>query len=174
MKFSLLLFGLAQLIHHCARRHPAFKERLAEKNLTAQIMTRDGRIGRSFTFQDGRLRTKRGVIANPDVKLIFKTARIAAQLLMPPIDQLDQINAMKDFNLSLEGPDELTSWFTRTLIMTQSAGWRYGVEVGDGVKRYTNMTNGGPVFVYEKAGKILRITPIIFDDGDPEPGHLRL
>ena len=42
MKFSLLLFALAQLIRHCARKYPAFKARLAEKNFTAQIMTRDG------------------------------------------------------------------------------------------------------------------------------------
>ena len=37
----------------------------------------------------------------------------------------------------------------------------------DGSMRYCNMTNGGPVFVYVKDGKIVRITPIDFDDTDP-------
>jgi anaerobic selenocysteine-containing dehydrogenase len=37
--------------------------------------------------------------------------------------------------------------------------------MGD-VKRYTNGTTGGPVFVDVKDGKILRITPLVFDDSD--------
>ena len=32
--------------------------------------------------------------------------------------------------------------------------------------RYTSNTNGGPVFVYVKDGKIIRITPIEFDEQD--------
>ena len=35
--------------------------------------------------------------------------------------------------------------------------------------RYTSNTNGGPVFVYVKDGKILRITPMTFGDGDADP-----
>ena len=35
--------------------------------------------------------------------------------------------------------------------------------------RYTSNTNGGPVFVYVKDGKIVRITPIDFDDTDAPP-----
>src|SRR5215218_3644394 len=39
----------------------------------------------------------------------------------------------------------------------------------DGSMRYCNMTNGGPVFVYVKDGKILRMTPIDFGADDPPP-----
>ena len=90
-------------------------------------------------------------------------------MLTPPVDYQQQIDAQKSFSLTLEGPDELSVWFTQTLLESQSAGWCYGVEAPDGSRRYTNMTNGGPVFVYVKDGKILRITPIDFDDTDPEP-----
>ena len=38
--------------------------------------------------------------------------------------------------------------------------------MGNGVMRYTNGTNGGPIFVYVKDGKIIRTTPIDFDDED--------
>ena len=31
------------------------------------------------------------------------------------------------------------------------------------------MTNGGPLFVYVKDGKILRTTPIVFADDDARP-----
>ena len=36
----------------------------------------------------------------------------------------------------------------------------------DGSRRYTTCSNGGPIFVYVKDGKILRTTPIDFDDSD--------
>ena len=45
--------------------------------------------------------------------------------------------------------------------------------MGQGVKRYTSNTNGGPVFVYVKDGKIIRITPIEFDDEDAQPWTIR-
>ena len=44
-----------------------------------------------------------------------------------------------------------------------------GVDVGAGVRRFTSNTNGGPVFVYVRDGRILRITPIEFDEDDAEP-----
>jgi len=168
-KFTLILYGLAMLLRQRALRYEAFRDRLKEKNLTAQLRTRDGRVGRWFTLNDGKLTTGRGLHANPDVVLSFKTAAIAADLLMPPINQLDQINALKDFTITLEGEEELTNWWTQTMMLTQSVGWKYGIDMGKGVTRYTSMTNGGPVFVYEKDGKILRITPITFDDSDPKP-----
>src|SRR4030042_3074539 len=34
------------------------------------------------------------------------------------------------------------------------------------ITRFTNGTTGGPVFVYVKDGKIIRITPIEFDNSD--------
>ena len=167
MKFSLILFGMRLLFWFTALRYPAFRERLKEKDMTAQLRTLDGRAGRWFTFKGGRVSSGAGLHASPDVTLTFKTAEIAAQLLMPPINQLQQINAMKDFLLSLEGEDEDTLWFTQTVMLTQSVGWKYGIDQGKGVTRYTQMTNGGPVFIYEKDGKIIRITPITFDDSDP-------
>ncbi|MCS5660913.1 MAG: molybdopterin-dependent oxidoreductase, partial [Dehalococcoidia bacterium] len=48
-------------------------------------------------------------------------------------------------------------------------GWKYGIDQGNGVTRFTQMTNGGPIFAYVKNNKIIRITPIEFDDTDPEP-----
>jgi molybdopterin guanine dinucleotide-containing S/N-oxide reductase-like protein len=45
--------------------------------------------------------------------------------------------------------------------------------VGKGVIRYTSNTNGGPVFVYVKDDKIIRITPIEFDDSDAKPWTIK-
>ena len=166
MKLPIILFGAAQLLKHAARRHPKFKARVKEHNLVAQIMTRDEEIGRWYAFNDGVVTTGAGLHAKPDIKLMFKNAKIGAALLMPPINWLDQINAQKDFNLTVDGPEYLTNWFAQTLMMSQSAGLKYGKKLRGGITRYCNMTNGGPVFVDVKDGKILRMTPIDLTEED--------
>ncbi len=169
LKFSLILFGLNLLLRIQAWRYPSFRERLKERDVLAQLKTRDGRQGRWYRIRNGRISSGAGVRNDADVALVFKTAGLAAGLLMPPVNQLDQINALKDFNLAMEGDEDAAAWWTQTMMLTQTAGWEYGVDQGNGVTRYTSMTNGGPVFVYEKGGRIIRITPIVFDDTDPEP-----
>ncbi|MCZ6609677.1 MAG: molybdopterin-dependent oxidoreductase [Alphaproteobacteria bacterium] len=168
-RFSLILLGLKMVLRYCAWRYEAFAARLAEVNFTAQMQTADGSEGRWFRFADGHLESGAGVDPEAEVVLSFKDARIAAQLLMPPVDFQEQIDALKDFKLKMEGPDELTSWFTRTLLATQTIGWKYGIPQADGGVRYTSMTNGGPVLVYVKDGKIQRLTPITFDETDAAP-----
>ena len=90
-------------------------------------------------------------------------------MLTPPINWLNQINAQKDFTLGVDGPEDLTNWFAQTLMAMQTAGWKFGTPMPDGSMRYCNMTNGGPVFITVKDDKIVRMTPIDFDDTDPQP-----
>src|SRR5215813_9612810 len=91
--FPVVLFGLAQLLKIARRRLPAFAARLNERNLVAQIKTRDEEIGRWFEIRDGKVSSRRGLHAKPDVTLYFKNAAIGASLLTPPINWLRQINA---------------------------------------------------------------------------------
>src|SRR5262245_4763131 len=162
IKFSLILWGLAQLLKWTAWRYPEFRARLKQRNLVAVIKARDEEIGRWYAIRDGKVTSGAGLRADADVTPAFKTAAIAADLLMPPINWLDQINAQKDFKLTVEGPEDLTNWFAQTIMMSQSVGLRIGTRLADGTMRYCNMTNGGPVFVYVKDGKIVRMTPIDF------------
>ena len=122
MKFSLILWGLAQLLKYAAWRYPAFRARLKERNLVAQFKARDEEIGRWYAIRDGKVTSGSGLRADADVTLAFKTARLGADLLMPPINWLDQINAQKDFKLTVDGPEDLTNWFAQTVMMSQSAG----------------------------------------------------
>ncbi len=167
MKFSAILWGLARLLNYTARKHPEFRERLKERNLVARIMARDEDVGRWYEFRDGKVRSGMGRKKKADVTLAFKNAALGADLLMPPINWLDQINAQKDFKLTVNGPEDLTNWFAQTVMASQSAGLDIGEKMPDGSMRYCNMTNGGPVFVYVKDGKIVRMTPIDLakDDG---------
>jgi trimethylamine-N-oxide reductase (cytochrome c) len=165
-RLSLILFGLSVMLKYKARRHDAFWQRIKERNFVAQIMTRDEEIGRWFEFRDGTIRSGAGLHAKPDCKLMFKNATVGATLLMPPINWLNQINAQKDFVLSVDGPEDLTNWFAQTVMMSQSVGLQYGTRMPDGTMRYCNMTNGGPVHIYVRHGKIIRMTPIDLTEED--------
>ncbi len=66
----------------------------------------------------------------------------------------------------VDGPEDLTNWFAQTVMMSQSAGLKFGTRMEDGSMRYCNMTNGGPVFIYVKDGKIIRMTPIDLTEDD--------
>ena len=128
----------------------------------AQLKARDEEIGRWYAIRDGKVTLGPGLRTDADVTLAFKNAALGADLLMPPINWLDQINAQKDFKLTVDGPEDLTNWFAQTIMLSQSAGLEIGHKLPDGTMRYCNMTNGGPVFVYVKDGKIVRMTPIDF------------
>lgn len=171
--FSIVLFGIKMLFNLKVMRYPAFKNRLKENDPTIQMKLKDNSRGRYFIFRDGKIISKRGLHPSPDVSMIFGNARVALDIFIPPRDQLAMVNAAKSFQLGLEGPEELTSWWMETLSLMLNAGTKYGTEVGKGVIRYTSNSNGGPVFVYVKTGKIIRITPIEFDESDAQPWTIK-
>jgi len=171
--FSAALLSLGALLQRTARKYPHFKSRLRDKDLTVQVKLSDNAVGRYFTLKNGSLSSKSGIHQNPDVTMVFGNARIALEVLIPPRNPLDSINAMKSFQMGILGPENLTNWWMETLSLMLSAGAQYGTEMHDGVKRFTSNTNGGPVFVYVKNGKILRITPIEFDDIDAKPWTIK-
>lgn len=173
LKFSTIMWGLSQLIAYKARRHPEFRARLKERNMVLQMLARDEGTGRWFRFHNGKVTSGAGKHDRPDVTLAFKNASIAAKLLTPPINWLNQINAQKDFKITIEGSEDLSNWVAQTIMLTQTVGLDMGTPMPDGTMRYCNMTNGGPVFVYVKDKKIVRITPIDFDDKDPGPWTIR-
>jgi trimethylamine-N-oxide reductase (cytochrome c) len=170
--FSLMLWGIALLLKLTASQ-PAFKKRLAEKNLTVQLRLKDGTRGRLYKFQDRKITSRSGISEKADVIMEFDNAAMAIAILVPPRDMLAMVNAMKNFQLGLSGPDELTWWWMETLSLMLSAGTKYGTDVSNGVMRYTSNTNGGPVFVYVRDGRILRITPIEFDGTDAKPWTIK-
>src|SRR5258705_1094908 len=166
LKLSIILFGLSLLLKFQAWRHPAYRERLKEKNLTGQFIARDEEIGRWFKIQDGRVTSGAGVLKDADVTVAFKNAALGAGLLTPPINWLDQINAQKEFQLTVQGDDGLANWFAQTVMIAQTIGLKYGTPMPDSSMRYCNMTNGGPVLVYVHDGKIVLMTPIYLGRDD--------
>jgi hypothetical protein len=83
-KFSVLLYGLTHALRIQARRYPQFAKRLKEKNFTAQIATADKSIGRSYTLQDGRVRSQGGIHPKPDISITVASAEISARVCSFP------------------------------------------------------------------------------------------
>jgi trimethylamine-N-oxide reductase (cytochrome c) len=166
MKLSVILWGIPQSMRVCAAVFSKFAERLKERDCIAQFQLKDKPRGRWVQIRRGKITSGSGIHENPDFTIFFKNAKIAASFLTPPFDQLERIDAAKNFKLTMSGPDELVVWFMHLLGSMESYTWTSGTDMGNGVTRYTNGTNGGPIFVYVKDGKILRTTPMDLDDDD--------
>ena len=131
-RLGFILFALAQLLRVAGLYDRVFRARLGEHDLIAQIRTRDGKVGRVFIFAGGRVRSRSGIHARPDVTLTFDTAELGARLMMPPINWSEQIAAQKNFCLTLDGPDELACWFAQTIVAAARLGWSAGTKENDG------------------------------------------
>ena len=169
MRLSILLYGVFLAIKVTSWFFPAFRQRLKEKSLVAQIKLQDNSKGRSYTLKGGRIRTQSGIYPNPDVTMWFKNERVALRVLSPPQDYGELVHAGKNFQMGSLGDDELMCWWLQTLGMMQRLVWKIGENVGNGEIRYTNNTNGGPINVFVKDGKIVRMTPLEFNDKNDAP-----
>ena len=166
MRFSIILWAMVQAMRLTRLLYSEFRNLLKERDVTAQFKLQDNSEGRWVRIENGRIRSGKGLHGNPDFSVVFKNKAIAEEFLTPPFDQLVRIDAAKNFKLMVEGSDEASVWFMIALNRMQSIRWKIGTPVGNGVVRYTNGTNGGPIFVYVKEGKIVRITPVDFDKDD--------
>ncbi|MCU6762465.1 Pyrogallol hydroxytransferase large subunit [uncultured Roseburia sp.] len=169
------LFVLDKLLNGLAAACPAFKDEWKDKELKVQIRIGDGSAGRMIEFSGGRVTGRNGIFRDASVEMVFaeeKTAmRVMTGMMMGKQDEF--VNAAKAGGLALNGPDEDAMWFSSLLLKVFAFDVlylkNYGTKMPNGEVRYVNATNGGPVFVYVKDGKIVRITPIDFEDSDADP-----
>jgi trimethylamine-N-oxide reductase (cytochrome c) len=171
--FEGTMFALDKVLNVLAAAFPEFKEELSKRDLTVQIRLKDNSFGRHLTFRGGKVTGKKGVYKDAKVSMIFENREIARKLTFVLRNQMEFVNAAKMGSLVLEGPDEDSDWFSSLLLKVFAApiiyGKVYGQEMPNGEMRYVNGTNGGPVFVYVKDGRIVRVTPLEFDENDAEP-----
>jgi trimethylamine-N-oxide reductase (cytochrome c) len=166
MQLSILLWGVAFALRAAALFFPSFKARLKEHDLVVQLKLSNNRIGRYYELKGGRVISKPVIHPNPDVTLFFKNERVANRVLMPPKDYGELVHAGKNFQMGVKGDDTLVCWWMLTLGQMLTLGWKVGTKMKNGETRLVNCTNGGPVYVYVKDGKIIRTTPIELDDDD--------
>lgn len=169
-RFAATLSALGVLLRTAARRTD-FAARLCRHDAVIQLRLRGRRVGRWYELRGGRLRTGAGLHPAPELTMWFETADVAARLLTLRRDRLEFVSALKNFQMGVDGPDELAVWFSG--VLEELGGTpEYGVRLADGSTRYTNNTNGGPLFVYVKDGRIVRMTPIELDEEDAPPWEI--
>jgi len=105
--------------------------------------------------------------------MVFASADTALAMMRPDPDYAVIIDALKNFKASASGLDSCTVWFGQLMHLVGSAGWAFGTPLRDGTVRYTNLTNGGPIHVDVRGDRIVRTTPIEFDETDAPSWTIR-
>ena len=166
MLLKTILFAFPHVLRRTANKHPAFHKELRRYDLTVQIRLKDGSIARHISINKGKVSSASGLCARPDVVMQFNDLATALIFLKPPMNYAEVVHAGKNMRVAVMGPDHLVTWFLQLLNKINSAGLELGTTMPDGTRRYTTNTNGGPLFVYVKEGKIIRCTPIDYDATD--------
>jgi len=94
--------------------------------------------------------------------MVFASADTALAMLKPDPDYAVVIDALKNFKATAVGSDRHLVWFGQLMHTIGTSSWKYGQRSKDGTIRYTNLTNGGPIHVDVKDGRIVRTAPIEF------------
>lgn len=172
---KLTLLVLPKVLRTTAKKNASFREFMGRHNCVVQIKLKNNSIGRHYQFRNGELRATSGIHPKPDVALVFKDLATALSFLKPPArqDMREIVHAAKNFKVAVEGPDELAVWFMQLMNRIQMTRCKFGTPMPDGTHRYTTTTNGGPLFVYVRDGRIVRTTPIDFEDGDAPSWTIR-
>lgn len=172
---KLTLLVLPKILRATAGKSASFREFMGRRNCVVQIKLKNNSVGRHYLFRSGEVRSISGIHPKPDVALVFKDLATAISFLKPPPrqDMREIVHAAKSFKVAVEGPDELAVWFMQLMNRIQMTRCKFGTPMPDGTQRYTTTTNGGPLFVYVRDGRIVRTTPIDFDDNDAPSWTIR-
>ncbi len=166
---AVVLYSLGHLIRLCVRRYPSYRKLVEKHNFTAQMRTRDDKVVRWYKFENGEVKTGSGKPVNADCEIVFWEAEELYHVLLamlPGGDKLTIVHSGKNMRSEMKGSDKYMSHFLEIAGTIMEQGVEYGTKMPDGTTRCTTNTNAGPLFVYVKDGKIIRTTPIVFDDED--------
>ncbi|MGR3375982.1 molybdopterin-dependent oxidoreductase [Salipiger abyssi] len=168
LKLRTILSALPGAVRLAARLLDPVKAHLQTGNHTVQLRLRDGSLSRHITFRNGKITAGWGRHPAPDAEIVFMDSATALKMLQPKTDYAFLIDALKNFKITQTGDDAVLLWFGQLVDTINTASMKRGTRMPDGTMRYTNLTNGGPLFVYVKDGKILRTTPIDLAEDDAE------
>ena len=77
MNLSVLLWGIPQAMRVMAKLYPEYATRLKQKDLVAQFRLHDEPTGRWIALAGGKIRSRAGLHASPDITIRFKNREIA-------------------------------------------------------------------------------------------------
>lgn len=161
-----ILLALGPMLDKASRSRPGLRAFAKRHDAVVQIQLKDGSLGRWFDVRAGRVRGHAGLHPDPQVRMMFKDVDTALTMMKPNPDMGAVIHAAKNFKVMVVGPDPLCVWWMQLLNFSQTSSLKMGTPLADGCTRYTMLTNGGPLFVHVRNGRIVRLVPIEFDAKD--------
>ena len=81
LPLELLLLGLATILRRNAEKPARQGQARGSTLASCRSARRIGDVGRYFVFCGGAVFSRRGVVSNPDVSLVWKNATVAAGAL---------------------------------------------------------------------------------------------
>ena len=111
MKLRVLLFILYQKLKRAATKNAAYRSFLGKMQVKVMIKTADGKHGRLFIFDKGKLSTLGGGIHPYDAALVWSDANTAFKVLSSGSDE-QTFQAAADGKLKIDGMAAYVQWFT--------------------------------------------------------------
>jgi hypothetical protein len=111
MKFTLLLFILYRKLKKAARKNAEFQEYIKNEKTRILIKTADGKRGRLFIFDQGRISSLTGDQPQFDAAMVWSDADTAFEI-MASEDLNKSMEALYAGKLNFEGDNQQALWFT--------------------------------------------------------------
>jgi len=114
MKFKLLLLILSGKLKKAARKNPAFKDYIKNKDLKVAIRTADKDQGRVYVFNRGVISSIPGTREKTDMAMVWCDADTAFKVMSCGNDEAS-LAAMTEKKLVIEGNFKEFMWFSTAL-----------------------------------------------------------
>lgn len=114
MKFNLLLFILYRKLIKAAKGDPMFQKFIKSKKLNVAVKTADGKRGRVYQFNRGRISSITGGRREFDTAMVWSDAETAFQVMSSSNDEAS-VAALTERTLQVEGDFKEFMWFSRAL-----------------------------------------------------------
>jgi hypothetical protein len=109
MRFSMLLFALAQILKVASFTNPRFKAYIAKAQTRILIKTADGQRARLLVFDKGRVSSKSGDHPDFDAALVWRDAASGFAVMTSKRPDAS-FNAAAEGKLRVEGMSVYAQW----------------------------------------------------------------
>ncbi len=111
MRFTLLLFALSKILIRASKKNIAYRNYIGSiHQLKILIKTADGKFGRLFIFDQGKVLTKGGAHHSYDAAIIWADAATGFKVMASKSDA-EQFRAAAEGKMKLDGNAFFAQWF---------------------------------------------------------------
>jgi hypothetical protein len=111
MKFTLLLFILYRILKRAAKKKPAYKKHISTiHQVRIMIKTADGKRGRLFAFDQGKISSRSGSKHAYDAAIVWSDAKTAFKVMSSMSDEKSFLAAAEG-KMKLDGMAFFAQWF---------------------------------------------------------------